>query len=454
MHLSDQQLRGSFGSKFGVIAATAGSAVGLGNIWRFPYITGENGGGAFLLIYLFFVLLIGLPVMMSELAIGRSTQRNAFGAFRMLKPGSKWFLVGVMGIVAAFMINSFYSVVAGWTLEYFFKAIGNQFEGKNPEEIQLLFSEFQNSSWRPLLWATLFIALSASIVIAGIEKGIEKYNKILMPMLLVIIIVLGIRSVTLPGAEKGLSFLFNPDFSKITGSTILVALGQAFFSLSIGMGTLITYGSYIKKNDNLGTSVISVAMADTLIAILAGVAIFPAVFSFGISPDSGPDLVFKTLPNIFAQMHGGYIFSLLFFFLLIVAAVTSTVSILEVVVAYLTEELKLARKKATIWASLAIVFLSFLCSLSLYRMPQIKIGNLSFFNFMDFTSSNILLPLGGFFIVLFVAWFFGSKKLFNELSFNGAQRAWYFPAYLFIIRYLAPIAIGLVFLNGLGFVKF
>lgn len=452
-HIPDNQNRDSFGSKFGVIAATAGSAVGLGNIWRFPYITGENGGGAFLLVYLGFILLIGLPVMISELNIGRSTQRNPFGAFRMLKPRSKWFLVGLMGIAAAFMINAFYSVVAGWTLEYLVKAVSNQFTGKSAGEINELFNTFQASSWRPLFWTIIFITLSGSVVLAGVEKGIEKYTKVLMPMLLVIIIILDIRAITLPNASEGLSFLFKPDFSKIKPSSILVALGQAFFSLSIGMGTLITYGSYIKKKENIGSAALSVASADTLIAILAGVAIFPAVFAFGISPEAGPNLVFLTLPNIFAQMAGGYIFGILFFFLLIVAALTSTISILEVVVAYFVEELKMKRSTATILASLGIAVLGILCSLSLDKIPGIALGDRNLFSILEDTSSDILLPLGGLFIVLFVAWFFGKDKLKAELSSNGKFKVRYFNIYLFLIRFVAPVAIALVFMNGLGLIK-
>ncbi|HPR32403.1 MAG TPA: sodium-dependent transporter [Prolixibacteraceae bacterium] len=447
-------IRDSFGSKFGFIAATAGSAVGLGNIWRFPYITGENGGGAFLLIYLLFVVVIGLPVMISELAIGRSTQRNPFGAFRVLKPRSKWFLVGIMGIAAAFMINAFYSVVAGWTLEYLVKSIANQFQGKTPAEISALFDGFQQNNWRPLFWTVLFIVISAGVVLSGVEKGIEKYTKILMPLLLIIILVLCIRSLTLPGSFEGVRFLFHPDFSKIGPSAILIALGQAFFSLSIGMGTLITYGSYMKRSDNLGSSAASVVFSDTLIAVLAGIAIFPAVFSFGISPDSGPNLVFLTLPNIFAQMGGGYFFSLLFFFLLAIAALTSTISILEVVVAYFSEELKMSRKKATLLASAGIAVLGILCSLSLYKMPQISIGKNSLFSLLEYTSSTILLPLGGFFIVLFVAWLFGGTKLKAELSSEGKYRVRYLGVYRFIIRFLAPLAIAAVFLNGLGILKF
>lgn len=448
-----QNNRGSFGSKFGIIAATAGSAIGLGNIWRFPYVTGQNGGGAFLLIYLGFVVLIGLPVMLSELGIGRATQKNPFGAFRLLKPGQKWYIIGIMGIAAAFMINAFYSVIAGWTLEYLFKAVANQFHGKDSVQIAELLSSFQNSIWQPIVFTILFVVLTASVVLAGIEKGIEKTTKILMPLLFVLLLILCVRAITLPNAIEGLRFLFKPDFSKIQGSSILEALGQAFFSLSIGMGTLITYGSYIKKTENLGSSAIAVAFSDTLVAILAGVAIFPAVFAFGISPAAGPDLVFLSLPNIFAKMTGGYIFSIMFFALLVVAALTSTISILEVVVAYFTEELKITRKFATIIASVGIAILGVLSSLSLNSDYPLSFLGKNLFAHLEFISSNVLLPLGGLLIVLFVGWFFGKENFKNEITSNGKYKIRIFSFLLFLIKFIAPIAIAIVFLNGIGFIK-
>lgn len=452
-HSGDHGKRGAFGSKFGIIAATAGSAVGLGNIWRFPYVAGENGGGAFLLIYLLMVLLIGLPVMLSELSIGRMTLKNPFGAFRSLKPGSKWFLIGLMGIASAFMINAFYCVVAGWTLEYLLKAITNQFQGKSPDEISGLYSGFQNNAWRPIMWSLVFIALTAGVVLAGVQKGIEKYSKILMPLLFLLIIVLGVRSMTLPNASQGLRFLFYPDFSKITTTSFLDALGQAFFSLSIGMGTLITYGSYIQKQDNLSTSALSVAIADTLVAILAGIAIFPAVFAFGISPASGPELVFLTLPNIFIKMSGGYVFAVIFFLILVIAALTSTISILEVVVVYFSEEFKISRRKATLLAAVGIALLSFLCSLSLYKIPALSLFGFNLFGLLEYTSSNILLPLGGLMIVIFTAWVLGSKRVKNELSSEGRFKVWFFKPLFVILRFLAPLAIALVFLYSIGILK-
>jgi NSS family neurotransmitter:Na+ symporter len=434
----DFSKRESFGSKFGIIAAAAGSAIGLGNIWRFPYIVGENGGGAFLIIYLFFVISIGIPVMLSEFIIGRGAQRNPVGAFKKLAPGKPWFLVGIMGVGAAFMILAFYTVVAGWTLEYIYQSVANGFKEKTAEQIGEMFEQFR-TSYRPVMWFLVFMLFTAGIVISGVKKGIERYTKVLMPILLLILIVISVRSVTLPGSKEGLDFLFKPDFTKITAGTVLEALGQAFFSLSIGMGTLITYGSYISKKDNLTTTAVSVTMADTFIAVLAGIAIFPAVFAFGIPPASEEGLVYKTLPIIFQKMTGGYYFSLLFFILLGVAALTSTISVLEVIVAYFSEELNISRKQATWIGTAAVAVLGVFASYSS-----------GVFSFLNFTSASILLPLGGLLIVMFMGWYYGKKKTREEITNQGTIRVVIFPVYMFLVKFLAPIAIAAVFLYGLG----
>ncbi len=463
----DFSKRDSFGSKFGVIAAAAGSAIGLGNIWRFPYVAGENGGAAFLLVYLFFILVIGLPVMLSEFTIGRRARLNPFGAFKKLSPGKPWYLVGFMGVVAAFVILAFYGTVAGWTLEYIANALTNSFEGKSATQLETMFSDFKDSTFRPIMWQLIFMVLTAFIVLAGVKNGIEKYTKILMPILLVLIIVLCIRSVTLPGASKGLEFLFNPDFSKLNANSILEALGQAFFSLSIGMGTLITYGSYIPKSNNLSNTALQVSLADTLIAILAGIAIFPAVFAFDIAPGSGPGLVYITLPNIFQQMPGGSIFAVMFFLLLTVAALTSSISVLEVVVAYFSEELKIKRKSATWLATGLITAIGVLCTMSWGVLKDVSFTfsatetdmatggeKMYIFDILDFAASNVFLPLGGLFIVLFVGWAMHRKNVHNEISNAGKFRTILLPIFMFIVKIIAPIAIALVFLNGIGLLNF
>ena len=445
----EKKKRDGFGSKIGIIAAAAGSAIGLGNIYRFPCELGNNGGAAFLLIYLAVVIFLGIPVMLSELVIGRRSQSNAVGAFKKLAPKSAWSIVGYMGVLCGFIIFAFYSTVSGWTLEYIIKAVSNSFQGKDLAAMEQDFTDFHNMGWRNVMWQAIFIFLTGFVVFKGVQNGIEKYAKILMPLLLVILIVLGIRSATLPGAKEGLSFLFRPDFSKIDGKVLISALGQGFFSLSLGMGALITYGSYIKKKDNLTSTAFSVVLADTLIAVLAGLVIFPAAFSFGIRPTAGMGLVFNTIPMIFNQMAGGYIFCIIFFVLLAIAALTSTISLLEVVVAYLSEELHINRKWSTVWACVATLLIGSFASLSLMENTPFAIGGRTVFDLMDFVSSNILLPLGGVLIVIFVGWRLGKAKFFEEVTNEGTIKASLKKVIFFIIRYLAPIAITIVFLSGL-----
>ncbi|MGE0077298.1 MAG: sodium-dependent transporter [Bacteroidales bacterium] len=449
MSLSGNANRDNFGSKFGIIAAAAGSAVGLGNVWKFPYVTGQNGGGAFLLIYLACVFLLGVPAMLSEFSIGRRGQRNVFGSFKALAPNTPWYFVGIMGVVAAFVILSFYSAVAGWTLEYIVRSVDGSFQSNEP--LSSAFNNFIVHPFRPIIWQLVFMVLTALIVAGGIKNGIEKYNKVLMPLLVIFLIVLCIRAVTLPNSLEGLKFLFYPDFSKVTIKTILFAMGQAFFSLSLGMGALITYSSYFKKTENLAATAVNVSLADTAIAILSGVVIFPAVFAFHIEPSAGPSLVFITLPEIFRQMPLGDIFGLIFFTLLAVAALTSTVSVLEVVVAYFSEEFKITRKKAIIIASVSISILGILASLSFGPLSSITIFKRSIFDLLDFSASNVLLPLGGFLIVAFVGWYMTKNDVREEVSNEGNLKAKYFPYFRFIVRYIAPVAIAAIFIYSIFF---
>ena len=447
--MEEKKKRDGFGSKLGIIAAAAGSAIGLGNIYRFPCELGDNGGAAFLLMYLAIVVFLGVPVMLSEFVIGRHAQSDAVGSFKKLAPKTAWPFVGYMGVFCGFLIFAFYSTVSGWTLEYIVKAVTNSFHGKDLAAIEQDFNTFHESGWRNVVWQAIFIFLTGFVVYKGVQNGIEKYSKILMPMLLVILIILGIRSVTLPGAKDGLVFLFKPDFSKITGKELVSALGQVFFSLSMGMGVLITYGSYIKKSDNLTTTALSVTLSDTLVAVLAGIVIFPAAFSFGVKPTAGMGLVFNTLPMIFNQMIGGYFFCIIFFVLLAIAALTSTISLLEVVVAYITEELHIKRQTATIIACVVTMLLGAFASLSLIKDSPFVIAGTTLFDGMDFVSSNILLPLGGMLIVLFVGWKFGKSKFFAEVTNEGTLKAPWRKVIFFIIRYLAPVAIAIVFITGL-----
>lgn len=444
---NDNQNRDSFGSKIGAIAAAAGSAIGLGNIYRFPCVAGENGGGAFLIVYLFIILFLGVPIMISEFVIGRRSKRNTVGAFKLLAPKTGWSKVGYIGILCAFLILAYYSTIAGWTLEYIYKSIINNFAGKDLHSIEQEFNNFNNSAIRPLIWQAIFLFLTAFVIIKGIKNGIEKYTKILMPLLLVILIILCIKSLTLNNASEGLNFFFKPDFSKITGKVFISALGQAFFSLSIGMGALITYGSYISKKDNLITTVTYVCLIDTFVAVMAGIIIFPAAMSFGISPKAGDGLVFNILPMIFNKMTGGYIFCLIFFILLAIAALTSTISLLEVIVAFLNEELNISRNKATIYGSVATLIIGLLATSSRRNGSILSFGNITFFNILDYFTNNILLPTGGLLIVLFLGWKFGKKQFNDEITNEGTIRIALKNFIFFIIKFIAPFAILVIFIN-------
>ncbi len=438
--------RDSFSGRFGIIAAAAGSAIGLGNIWRFPYICGQNGGGAFVLLYLVCVVLIGLPVLLSEFSVGRRAQSNAYRAFKILSPGTRWYSIGIMGIVAAFMILSFYSAVGGWTIEYIFRSIFSTISDHPKEQ----FNGFITGSYKPILYQLIFLFLSLGIVVMGVKKGIERSSKILMPLLLILLVILCVRSVTLPGASAGLTFLLKPDFSKLTGDSVLLAMGQAFFSLSIGMGCMITYGSYVKRDEDLTYAAGMIAGADTFIAVLAGIAIFPAAAAFGISPDSGAGLVFITLPSMFLQMPGGMIFSACFFILLCIAALTSTISLLEVIVSFCVEEMHIKRWKATVLVTFSVFALGILCSLSLGIAPGLKLFGKNFFDLMDFTSSNILLPAGGFLISLYVGRVLKKRIMAKELLTGGGTRKFrYLRIFFFLIRYVVPVAILIIFFSGL-----
>lgn len=453
MENNSNEPRESFSGRFAVVAAVAGSAIGLGNIWRFPYITGENGGGAFLLVYLLFVLVIGIAVMTSEFIIGRSSQRNPYGAFRVLAPGKPWCIIGLMGVAAAFMILAFYTTVAGWTLEYFYQSLTGNLAGKNDTQLTTMFDDFLKGSFRPLLWFLIFMTFTGLIIISGVKEGIEKYTKVLMPFLFVLLIALCVRSLTLEGSKEGLLFLFKPEISKLTPKVILEALGQSFFSLSIGMGTLITYGSYIRKDEKLASSAALVSIADTTIAIIAGIAIFPAVFALGGSPSSGTGLVFIVLPGIFQKMPLGEIFSTMFFILLAVAALTSTISVLEVIVAYLSEELKMTRRRATIAATLSVTVLGIVTVLSMGSLTNFKILDKNIFGLLEFLTSNIMLPIGGLFIVLFIGWFLSPTITKSELTNNGQIKSSYLPFFMFIVRFIAPVAIAMVFIYSLGILR-
>lgn len=446
------QQRTTFG-RIGVILATVGSAVGLGNIWRFPYMLGTNGGAAFLLIYILCILLLGLPVMITEFFIGRHTKRNTAGAFKQLAPGTKWTLIGYNGVLAAFLILGFYYVIAGWTLEYLFQSVTVPLEGRTTADFDAEFKLFSSGIFRPILWTLIFITITHTIVTTGVKKGIERASKILMPLLFLILIIMCIRSLTLSGAKEGLDFLFKPDFSKINSSTILSGMGQAFFSLSIGMGCLITYSSYFSDKTNLQRTALEVTILDTCVALLAGIMIFPAVFHFNIEPSAGVELVFVTLPNVFGQLPFGNAWSFIFYILLAVAALTSTISLHEVATLYINEEFGITRKRATLYVSLGVVILCILSSFSFGTLKHATIFGLTFFELLDYVTAKIMLPLGGMFICIFVGYRIDKKILKAELTNKGTIPFYFFNSYCFFIRYIAPVAIGFIFLNELGLLQ-
>ena len=440
--------RDSFASSFGVLVAMAGSAVGLGNLWRFPYLVGTNGGAAFIIIYLAIVFLLALPIMYAEFVVGRRAQSNVYGAFKKLAPGSKWGIIGVMAIICCILIVSFYSVVGGWTIDYLVKAVMGEFSSGS-EGFDGLFAQTVSSNYRPLLFMLLFVGTSATVLLAGVKDGIEKYSKVLMPLLFVMVIIIAVRSVTLPGSGAGLDFLFKPDFSKVTASTVLDALGQAFFSLSVGFGIIFTYASYVNRDENLIKMSAQTATADTLFAIIAGIAIMPAVFAFGISPSQGPGLVFVTLPYVFAQLPLGSVLAAIFFFVLFVAALTSAISLLEVAVAYVLEEFKIGRRAAVISVVAIVLFLGTFCSLSQGLLGDVKILGNNIFDLFDKTTANILIPLGALLIVLFAGWRMKREDFMDEITSGGKHRInpVYLKVVIFSVRYLAPIIIAVIMLR-------
>lgn len=439
--------RENWGSRLGFILAAAGSAVGLGNIWKFPYMAGENGGGAFLIIYLALVFTIGISVMLAEFVIGRMSEKNAIGAFVKLK-GGLWPIVGLCGVAAAFLILSFYSVVAGWTISYMIKSISGALSIEDPAALGGIFGDFISDPVSPLIFHAIFMALTVFVVLAGVGAGIERASKILMPALFALLIILIIRSVTLPGGSEGVAFLLSPDFSKVTWNTVSDALSQAFFSLSLGMGAMITYGSYLSKKENIAGAAGWVTLLDTAVAVMAGLLILPAVFAFGFDPSAGPGLTFITLPAVFAHMPMGSLFAFMFFLLLGIAALTSAVSILEVVVAYFVDDRGVSRKTAAVVIGLIIFLLGIPSSLSLGVMSDVTFFGKSFFDLMDFISSNLLLPIGGLFISLFVGWVVWGKAKEEIIAHNGVVPGW-ITAWGLIVKFVAPVAIAFILLKGL-----
>lgn len=427
--------------------AAAGSAVGLGNLWKFPFLAGQNGGGAFVLVYLIILFIVGFTLMMAEISVGRFAQLNAIGAYRKIK--ANWGWVGSMGVVAGFLILSFYSVIGGWIIAYMVKAVSGAFNTADVQVLGGMFSEFISSAGMPIFYHAIFMLMTLGIVIGGIQNGIEKYSKIMMPALFAILILVVLRSVTLDGAMAGIKFYLTPDFSKINAGVILAALGQVFFSLSLGMGCMITYGSYLSKDEDIPQSSAIIPLIDTGVALLAGLAILPAVFAFGFSPSAGPGLLFITLPAVFSKMPMGSLVGLAFFLLALFAAVTSSISLLEVCVSYVVDEWKWTRRKATLILSAVIFLLGVPCSLSQGPWSHITlIKGKCILDSVDFVATNVLLPLGGIFLSIFVGWVWGIPQALQEITNYGRRSFALAPVWAFLIKWIAPIAIGFVFFQG------
>ena len=448
----NQPARDGFTNTFGVLVATLGSAVGLGNIWKFPSLTGTNGGAGFLLVYLLATLLVGLPVMIVETMLGRAARANAVTTFERVAPHNQgwWKIIGWMGFAAALLIMSFYSEVAGWVYAYIFKAISGSLTTTDPKIAGDIFGELVANPFSSLIWQWVVLGITGSIIMMGVSKGIEAVTRKLMPLLFILLLVLCARSLTLPGAAQGLTFLFSPDFSKISGAVVLTALGLAFFKLSIGMGTMLTYGSYFRDDQNIPVTTTRVMLADLTVSLLAGIAIFPAVFAFGFAPEAGPSLVFMTIPAVFTSMPGGTLFMTLFFILTAVASVGAILSLLEVPVAILSERFGFGRKKASLLTILAIALLGAPAALSSSLTAEFKMFGMNSFNLFDFLSSNILLPLGGILICLFVGWVYGLPQLEKQLSNNGTlHNRLLLKTVFFLVRFLTPLLIAAVLLHGL-----
>ena len=447
--------RASFGSKIGVILATAGSAVGLGNIWRFPYMAGENGGAVFIIIYIFCVFLLGIPCMISEFIIGRHGQSNTARAFSKISGGSAWALIGYMGVLTGFLISSYYAVVSGWCLEYVWASLLGKLQG-NPAFISSYFESFSQDPVKPVFWTFLILLATYLIIENGVRDGIERASKLMMPILFILLLVIVVASCMLPNADKGIEFLLKPDLSKANGDVFLAALGQSFYSLSIAMGCICTYASYFSKQTNLPGSAIQIGIIDFLVALLAGFVIFPAAFSVGGSPDSGPSLLFITLPNVFQQAFGiipglGYIIAVLFYLLLSMAALTSLMSLHEVSTAFLEEEMGTTRKSAALIVTICCMFLGIFCSLSLGAVGRYNIFGMPLFNLFDFVTGQLFLPIVGFLTCILIGWFVPHKIVRDEFTNKGTlDNGVLFHIYLFLVKYVCPICIMFIFLHQFG----
>jgi len=451
-----QKERANFGSKIGIVLATAGSAVGLGNVWRFPYMTGENGGAVFIILYLACVLFLGLPCMIGEFIIGRRGASNTFRAYEKLSGGNAWKFVGLLGVLTGFLIMGYYCVVSGWCVQYIYGSVLGELSG-DAAYVEQYFADFSSSAWRPVLWTVAVLLITHYVIVKGVRDGIERASKLLMPLLFILLLIIVVASCMLPGASKGISFLFHPDFSKLDSNVFLGALGQSFYSLSLAMGCVCTFASYFSRETHLTKSAVQVCLVDSMVAILAGLMIFPAAFSVGVRPDSGASLVFITLPNVFQQAFTampilGRIISFGFYALLTLAALTSLISLHEVSTAFLHEELKWSRRKAAACVTTTCLIIGTFCSLSLGGYDSLQLFGKSLFDVFDFVTGQIFLPVGGFLTCIFLGWFVPRTTLLDEYTNGGVLRGSFFSVFFFLVRYVCPLSILLVFLNQMGII--
>ena len=442
--------RANFG-KIGVILATAGSAVGLGNIWRFPYMTGENGGAAFILLYIACVFILGIPGMLCEFVVGRHGASNAVRAYQQFGHSPHWRIIGILGVITSMIILGFYAVVAGWCLQYLYASMTGSIIG-DKAYVEQYFADFSSDALTPILWAIGFIAITHFIIAKGVRGGIERASNVLMPTLLILLLIIAVASCSLPGASDGIRFLFMPDFSKLTSSVLIEALGQAFFSLSLGTACLCTYASYFSKQTNLVGSATQIACLDSLIAILAGLMIFPAAAAVGVSPDSGPSLIFITLPNVFSQAFVsmpavGYIISILFYLLLSMAALTSTISMHEIGTAFFHEELQISRNNAAYIVTTICSVIAIFCSLSMGAYPDMQIMGMPILSFCDSLTADWLLPAGSLLTCILVGWFIPKHIVHDEFTNHGTVATHLYAIWLFLIRFVCPIAIIAIFIH-------
>lgn len=441
-----------FATGLGVLMATLGSAVGLGNIWKFPYLTGSNGGAAFLIIYLVCTLVIGLPIMITEQMIGRRGRGDAVTALKRVAPGKLWWLIGASGIVAAFLIMAFYSEVAGWVFAYIFKSVGGGLLSTDPQVTSQAFAALISSPLQSLLWQWVVLAITGGIIMLGVSKGIEATTKRLMPLLVGLLVIVCIRSLTLPGAGEGLRFLFQPDFSKITGPVVLTALGLAFFKLSIGMGCMITYGSYYGDDQNIPATATRVVFSDLAVSLLAGIALFPAVFAYGFEPNSGPSLLFITMPAVFASMPLGGVFMTLFFILTAFASIGAILSLLEVIAAFLRNR-GVGRVPSALITILSLAVVGSAAALSNSLLANVKPFGMTFFDLFDYVSSNLLLPIGGLFLALFAGWYWGYPQMKSALTNDGKlQNERIIRLVYGAVKFVTPVLVLIVLLRGIGLI--